>query len=314
MWTLPAGILTLAVIAFVAAPWQRSTESADKAPADVRTKTAARATKAPPTPEEARDLRRELLAEVEANGLAALSLIDESWPDSLRRSLRQAMLEHHGIEHPLESLDWLAKHPRIEGSGPLGVELSHSLHARAGNEAGKSEPWQTAFERLDKIASHGTSREHLAYLQSALVAMRSAAVLPFTAKEIHSMRLSPQIKAVALASLGDLRGGLEFLQPGGTDYPAAHLAAREWITLGRLPLSFTETANQLLALAPPGEGAAAEVARSLRHPSLDRTIALWLRSQAADAARDQTLHEIAAEIAHSDPSFASALLRPLSAE
>jgi hypothetical protein len=258
-------------------------------------------------------LRRELLAEVETHGLAALAKIDPTWPDSLRRSLRRQMLEHHGIHHPLESLDWLAEHPRVEGSGPLGVELSFSLHSRAGHQAGSSEPWQTAFQRLDRIATHGTQREHLAYLQSSLVAMRSAALLPFTAKEIHSMRLNPQTKAVALASLGDLRGGLDLLQPGGPDYAAAHLATREWLIFGRLPASFTETANRLLALAPPGQEGAAEVARSLRHPNLDRNIALWLRDQSAGPARDEVLGEIASDISISDPSFAKAILQRPSA-
>ncbi len=136
--------------------------------------------------------------------------------------------------------------------------------------------------------------------------MRSAGELPFTAKEIHSKQMRPEVKAVALASLGDLRGGLDLLRP---DYAAAHLATREWLTLGRLPISFSETANRLLAFAPPGEAGPAEVARSLRHPSLDRALALWLRSQPVGAPRDELLNEIAADISISDPSFARALLQ-----
>jgi hypothetical protein len=191
----------------------------------------------------------------------------------------------------------------------LGVELSSSLHSRAGQQAGSSEPWQTALGRLDLIVAHGTQREHLAYLQSSLAAMRSAALLPFSAKEIHSMKLSPSTKAVALASLGDLRSGLDLLKPGGADYPAAHLATREWLTRGRMPLSFSETVNRLVALAPLGAEGPAEVARSLRHPSLDRDIALWLRTQPAGPTRDEVLVEIASDISISDPSFAKAILQ-----
>lgn len=263
--------------------------------------------------EQVLEIRRKLLAAVESKGLAALEMIDESWPETLRRSLRRDMLEHYGTKHPLESLEWLAQHPKIEGSGPLGVELSFSLHARAGGEAGKAEPWQEALGRLDRIATHGTSREHFAYLQSALASMRTKALLPFSAKEINAMKLRSDVKAVALAGLGDLRSGLDLLQPGGADYPAANLATQQWLTLGKMPLSFTETANRLLNLAPPGEQGAVEVARSLRHPHLDRNIALWLRDQPAGAARDEVLHEIAADISRSDPSFAKAILQKPSA-
>jgi hypothetical protein len=52
-----------------------------------------------------------------------------------------------------------------------------------------------------------------------------------------------------------------------------------------------------------------QVAQTLRHPSLDRAIAVWLRSHPAGPGRDEILNEIAAEIALSDPSFASALLQ-----
>jgi len=313
-WPVPAGLLAMALLLFAAVHWRQSTQDAALSSTTHRQERAAGTGPAPPTQEEAQAIRRQLLAGVETQGLAALSMIDQSWPDSLRRSLRRGILEHHGIQHPLESLDWLARHPRIEGSGPLGVELSSSLHARAGQQAGAAEPWQTAFERFDRIAGHGTQREHLAYLQSALAAMRSAALVPFTAKEIHSMRLRPEVKAVALASLGDLPSGLDFLQPGGGDYSAAHLATREWLTLGRTPVSLTEMANRLLAYAPPGEEGAAEVARSLRHPSLDRNLALWLRSQPTGSARDEVLGEIAADISISDPSFARALLQTPSPE
>lgn len=309
---LPAGFLVLVALLFVVLHWNNSANHGNSAAPSPEISPSIN--RKPLDPEQAREVRRALLAEVETHGLATLDKIDESWPDSLRRSLRRDLLEHHGIRHPLESLEYLAKHPRIEGSGPLGVELSSSLHSRAGVQAGTTEPWQTAFARLDRIATHGTPREHLAYLQSALASMRSAALLPFTAKDIHSTQLPPQVKAVALASLGDLRGGLDFLQPGGTDYPAAHLATREWLTLGKLPASFSETANRLLALAPPGEKGAAEVARSLRHPSLDRNIALWLRDQSAGTARDEVLDEIASDISISDPSFAKAILRTPSSE
>lgn len=259
--------------------------------------------------EQALEIRRKLLTEVESKGLATLDMIDESWPETLRRSLRRDILEHHGMQHPLESLEWLAQHPKIEGSGPLGVELSFSLHARAGGEAGKAESWQQALGRLDRIATHGTAREHLAYLQTALAAMRTSALLPFSAKEINAMKLRPDAKAVALASLGDLRSGLDLLRPGGVDYPAAHLATREWLTMGKAPLSLSETANRLLTYTAAGELGPAEVARTLRHPNLDRSLALWLKSQAASTARDETLREIAADIALSDPSFAQALIK-----
>lgn len=263
--------------------------------------------------EKALEIRRKLMAALESKGLAALEMIDESWPETLRRSLRRDMLEHHGMKHPLESLEWLAKHPKIEGSGPLGVELSFSLHARAGVEASKAESWQEALGRLDRIATHGTSREHFAYLQTALTSMRTKTLLPFSAKEIQAMKLRPDVKAVALAGLGDLRSGLDLLQPGGADYPAAHLATQQWLTLGKMPLSFTETANRLLSLAPQVERGAAEVARSLRHPHLDRNIALWLRDQPAGSSRDEVLNEIAADISRSDPSFAKAILQKPSA-
>lgn len=313
-WKLPAGLIAMAVLVFAVVHWRKSTEIADSSATTPRPEAAPSAGAPPPTREEEQIIRRELLAEVETHGLAALSKIDATWPGSFRRSLRRQLLEHHGIHHPLESLDWLAEHPRIEGSEPLGVELSSSLHARAGYQAGKTEPWQAAFQRLDRIAAHGTPREHLAYLQSSLAAMRSAALLPFTAKEIHSMKLLPTTKAVALAGLGDLRSGLDLLKPGGVDYPAAHLATREWLTLGKLPLSFTETANRLLTYAPPSERGAVEVARSLRHPSLDRNIALWLRDQPTSSARDEGLAEIAADISISDPSFAQAILQTPAAQ
>ena len=114
----------MAVIVFAFVHWQKSKGKANSSATTPNQELVPRAGSAAPTPQEAQALRRELLAEVETKGLAALSRIDATWPDSLRKSLRRQMLEHHGIHHPLESLDWLVKNPRIEGSEPLGVELT----------------------------------------------------------------------------------------------------------------------------------------------------------------------------------------------
>ena len=309
-WLLPVVVLGFALVIACVFLLRKGSEAGGFAdPAAAKRERPAASVSVPKDFREEQALRRALLEWVEKDGLEALARIDVSWPAPLRNRLRRDMLEHHGIQAPLESLDWLARHPKIDGAGPLGVELTASLHSRAGEQAGSLEPWQTAFERLDRIASHGTVREHLAYLQSALTAMRSEGVAPFTAGEIRAMRLRPATKAVALASLGDLGGGLELLQPAGPDYPVAHLAAREWLTLGMVPLSLTETANRLLSFAEPGEEGPAQVVRTLRHPHLDRSLALWLRSHPAGPARDAMMEEIVADISLHDPSFARALLQ-----
>jgi len=300
--------LTLATLAFTATLiiWKHSparpSAPTPKSPPEIQ------ASATPFHPErEAQRLRNAL----QSQGLAALDLITAEMPGTFRNQIRQELLETHGRSRPLEVLDWLAAHPSIPGSGPWGVELTASLHTRAGASAGSTEDWSTALTRLAKISTHGTQREHMAYAAACLDALAPHASPPFTADSLLALDLPPAVSAPALASLGEVRRALDLLPPTPDNLEAAQLSVRRWLSLGLSHPPTEEICTRLLAFTNRDDAATATVARTLRHPLRDTSIATWLISCPPGPNRDQILREIATEIAHFDPTLADTYLHEL---